>query len=568
MKAALISILFAGTLFATPKVSLIRLPMHGKQPQVVTDAKGVGHIVFLSGKERSTDVFYMTRSNGKFSKPMKVNAIAGSAVAMGTIRGPHIALGKYGRVHIAWNGSQAGGGAPHHGSPMFYTRMHIGGSGFEKERNLMTWTTALDGGGSVAADGKGNVYVVWHAAPKNSPKGENVRGVFVATSTDGGKTWEKILHVDDKTGCVEVKMHPTNPDTLIVAMYERQRDGFDTNDPAKRWGPGSGIYKTTNGGAKWTKLKEGLPTRSLGRVGISYYKKNPDIVYAIIETDKIGDGPAVAFMGISGGNRVKEALIQNVTKDGPSDKAGIKAGDIILQVAEKKVENYNDLIVAIRARKPNEKVKLKLKRGDEEKEVELTFAKRGGSRDWLCEVLGVPELPDLLAVRAWRLQFLLRHSPCPLQRAAARVGWQRDVGVARVARILADGVGLGAEDGLMRMMNPFCSLAGAVSELKDRFEVLIAVDGQEGVNMARSESPNLILMDMSLPVMDGWEAVRNLKDDPETKSIPVLGLSAHAMTPDRDKAINAGCDDYDTKPVDIKRLLGKIQALLDQNHAG
>jgi len=72
------------------------------------------------------------------------------------------------------------------------------------------------------------------------------------------------------------------------------------------------------------------------------------------------------------------------------------------------------------------------------------------------------------------------------------------------------------------------------------FEVLIAVDGQEGVNMARSESPSLILMDMSLPVMDGWEAVRKLKDDPETQPIPVLGLSAHAMTPDRDKAINAG----------------------------
>ncbi len=100
------------------------------------------------------------------------------------------------------------------------------------------------------------------------------------------------------------------------------------------------------------------------------------------------------------------------------------------------------------------------------------------------------------------------------------------------------------------------------------FEVLIAVDGQEGVDMARSESPNLILLDMSLPVMDGWEAVRELKGDPETRSIPVLGLSAHAMTTDRDKAINAGCDDYDTKPVDIKRLLGKIQALLDQNHAG
>ncbi len=100
------------------------------------------------------------------------------------------------------------------------------------------------------------------------------------------------------------------------------------------------------------------------------------------------------------------------------------------------------------------------------------------------------------------------------------------------------------------------------------YEVLIAVDGQEGVNMARTESPSLILMDMSLPVMDGWEAARILKDDPETQAIPVLGLSAHAMTPDRDKAITAGCDDYDTKPVDIKRLMGKIQALLDQNNAG
>ena len=94
------------------------------------------------------------------------------------------------------------------------------------------------------------------------------------------------------------------------------------------------------------------------------------------------------------------------------------------------------------------------------------------------------------------------------------------------------------------------------------FEVLIAVDGLEGVNMARSERPDLVLMDMSLPVMDGWEAVRTLKDDPETQAIPVLGHSAHAMTPDRDKAINADCDDYNTKPVDIKRLLEKNQALL------
>jgi CheY-like chemotaxis protein len=100
------------------------------------------------------------------------------------------------------------------------------------------------------------------------------------------------------------------------------------------------------------------------------------------------------------------------------------------------------------------------------------------------------------------------------------------------------------------------------------YEVVIAEDGQEGVNMAQSESPAVILLDMSLPVMDGWEAARQLKANPETKGIPILGLSAHAMTPDRDKAIAAGCDDYDTKPVDIKRLLGKIQELLGTSDAG
>ena len=100
------------------------------------------------------------------------------------------------------------------------------------------------------------------------------------------------------------------------------------------------------------------------------------------------------------------------------------------------------------------------------------------------------------------------------------------------------------------------------------YEVVMAVDGQEGVNMATSESPAVILLDMSLPIMDGWEAARQLKANPDTKGIPVLGLSAHAMTPDRDKAIAAGCDDYDTKPVDIKRLMGKIEALLGTSDAG
>ena len=94
-------------------------------------------------------------------------------------------------------------------------------------------------------------------------------------------------------------------------------------------------------------------------------------------------------------------------------------------------------------------------------------------------------------------------------------------------------------------------------------EVVVGEDGQKGVDMAESESPDIILMDMSLPVIDGWEATRRIKAAPETASIPVIALTAHAMASDREKALEAGCDDYDTKPVELDRLLGKIDALLN-----
>jgi CheY-like chemotaxis protein len=96
------------------------------------------------------------------------------------------------------------------------------------------------------------------------------------------------------------------------------------------------------------------------------------------------------------------------------------------------------------------------------------------------------------------------------------------------------------------------------------YEVILAIDGGQGVEMAHTQAPDLILMDLSLPVLDGWEATRQLKADEQTRRIPIIALTAHAMAGDQDKAREAGCDDYDTKPVDLPRLIGKIEALLSK----
>ncbi len=95
------------------------------------------------------------------------------------------------------------------------------------------------------------------------------------------------------------------------------------------------------------------------------------------------------------------------------------------------------------------------------------------------------------------------------------------------------------------------------------YQVVAALDGAQGVAMAQSELPNLILMDMDLPIIDGWQATRQLKSAPPTQAIPIIALTAHAMAGDREKALQAGCDDYDTKPIEFPRLLGKIEALLN-----
>ena len=203
------------------------------------------------------------------------------------------------------------------------------------------------------------------------------RGLY--KTTDGGKTWQKVLSVDEKTGCVDIAMHPDDPETLLAVMYERQRDRFEGANPAKRWGPGSGLYKTTDGGANWKKLTEGLPNRPLGRIGVCYYPKKPDTVFAIVESDKIGHGRAGAYMGISGGGGSGPAEIQRILNDGPASIAGLLSGDQVLEIDGNKIETYNDLVLAIRKHEPEQKSSLKIKRGDEEKTLEITWGKRPGN---------------------------------------------------------------------------------------------------------------------------------------------------------------------------------------------
>jgi len=102
---------------------------------------------------------------------------------------------------------------------------------------------------------------------------------------------------------------------------------------------------------------------------------------------------------------------------------------------------------------------------------------------------------------------------------------------------------------------------------REGYDVRIATDGEQGVKMSRSENPALIIMDLGLPVLDGWEAIRQIKSSPETKHIPIIALTAHAMSYDRAKALKAGCDDFDTKPVHMPRLLEKIRSLLKERSA-
>ena len=183
-----------------PSVLLLRVPNGGIQPEAVVDERGLLHLLYFAGEARAGDLFYVRSKDygHTFTMPVRVNSQPGSAIATGTIRGGQIAIGRGGRVHVTWNGSDAaspkGVANPANGqptAPFLYARSNAEGTVFEAQRNLTTRGYFIDGGGSIAADRDGNIYAAWHAAPVDGQPGEDHRRVWIARSSDGGATFSR-----------------------------------------------------------------------------------------------------------------------------------------------------------------------------------------------------------------------------------------------------------------------------------------------------------------------------------------------------------------------------------------
>ncbi len=220
---------------AEPGVKVERVPESGLQPSALVDSTGRVHLVYLTGDPKAADLRYVTRADAKaeWSSPVTVNSQPGSAIAIGTVRGPRMALGKDNSVHVLWNGSGQALPKVTESSPLLYSRLTSDRSKFEAQRALGGATRHLDGGASVAANGDGSVLVVWHAALPTPPPGgddETKRAIFVAQSDDSGTTFTAPRRIDvPGTGvCACCGLEAAfNPDGTAFALYRSAEGGSE-----------------------------------------------------------------------------------------------------------------------------------------------------------------------------------------------------------------------------------------------------------------------------------------------------------------------------------------------------
>ena len=218
------------------------------------------------------------------------------------------------------------------------------------------------------------------------------RGVF--RTRDGGQTWQKVLYLDEKTGCIDVRIDPKNPSIVHACMYERMRDGFDSNDPAVRFGQKAGYFRSTDGGDTWSRIDAGLPTVPWGRSGLTVHRDDPSILFMTVETERSGWATGDertrpnaapqggnAYMGIQGEDSADPAgaKLTTITQGGPSADAGLEAGDVIQKVGETEITNYRALLDQVRMASGGEKATLTYVRAGKAATTEITWGTRRGA---------------------------------------------------------------------------------------------------------------------------------------------------------------------------------------------
>src|SRR5688500_18557735 len=223
--------LFATCALGAPAIKVQRVPDGGIQPQIAMDAEGVVHLIYFKGDPMAGDLFYVrSKDDGAtWSRPLRVNSQEASAIATGTMRHAHLALGQGGRAHVAWMGSQKALPKPPggKGSPMLYARLNDAGDGFEAQRNVITQKPGLDGGGALAADDRGNVYVAWHAPIDAKNHDEAARRVWVARSSDDGRTFAPEVSASEPIvgacGCCGLNI-ATGRDGTVYVLFRNARE--------------------------------------------------------------------------------------------------------------------------------------------------------------------------------------------------------------------------------------------------------------------------------------------------------------------------------------------------------